>query len=707
MAHPAHDAKAMDKAVRWAISSATSSDLPCLTLFVLPKWSATSYNKCLFHPFVHDLVTTPARGNQQMQLSKPDAWTGVKSQWEDRPFRRQYRIFCVANPAGIKSFYKHEAFVAAYTIACNEFLGVTSHKPCILHPRFKDARLRINTPLICQRFSDPRKFRSAVPAPPNPHASPCSSPVFTTTQLEAEFPTTFALKHDWQSFVYTDGSCIPASTGNEARGNMLGAAFYDGPSGKTIMVEPQGCGSTNTITRAELSALDAAIDHCCLTPNKLHILTDSLSSIHMIRRMVHYPLTQLESSHFHLLTSIMGNLGRRAAAGLATCIGKVKSHIGIRGNELADTGAGEVAKGAEPDTYTTAMNNSCDHLPCWPIAMNTEPKQSLSNLNSAVLACTMSSSSGGNMPHTKMTTRWEATTSISEPGVADLMWGSNVSFPTLRNAIILGYNLLYTSATALRWGTPYMTRKDGSHVPGYRPLFVTDNGHCPLCPEMDGTNHVLGGCCNTLMSARFTARHNAAMMQIYKAFLQGSIGACYTVLDVTSQTDLPPGVSGNRLPEWILPSLKNKDRLRMRPDMLVVEGLYENEVQKMVRGSTFHRKKKRECVIHIIEVGYCSDSGHAQKLQDKHAQHSKLLTALRQEGWTVHDNRVSVILLGTVGTIFQPCSDILKSLKIPAHIVKLTLRTLSIHAVKTAHSIVLARRALERPTPDPQPPRPP
>lgn len=29
MVHPQHSAKAMDKAVRWAISSATSSDLPC------------------------------------------------------------------------------------------------------------------------------------------------------------------------------------------------------------------------------------------------------------------------------------------------------------------------------------------------------------------------------------------------------------------------------------------------------------------------------------------------------------------------------------------------------------------------------------------------------------------------------------------------------------------------------------------------------
>ena len=249
-----------------------------------------------------------------------------------------------------------------------------------------------------------------------------------------------------------------------------------------------------------------------------------------------------------------------------------------------------------------------------------------------------------------------------------------------------------------------MTRKDGSPVPGYAPLCDTANGHCPLCPLLDGTNHVLGGCDNPLMEARYTARHNNAVLHIHNAVRQGSLGAYYTVLDATSLTNLPPGVSDNRLPKWLLPGVSSRDRERMRPDMLVVEGLLDKHVKSMVFGSHAYRTLKRKCIVHVLEVGYCAESRHTETLEIKKQQHAELLSALIRDGWTVHNGGIDVVLLGTVGTVFKPFTEIMQTLQIPTAVTKSTIRTLSVHAVKTAHSIVLSRRELEHPTRDQQPP---
>eukprot|EP00983_Pelagomonas_calceolata_P014354 457331-Pelagomonas_calceolata.AAC.1 len=56
-------------------------------------------------------------------------------------------------------------------------------------------------------------------------------------------------------------------------------------SGSQNLVEPNGAGSTNTIRRAELAAIDAALTH-----KYTHIATDSLSSLHQLRKQkILYP----------------------------------------------------------------------------------------------------------------------------------------------------------------------------------------------------------------------------------------------------------------------------------------------------------------------------------------------------------------------------------------------------------------------------------
>ena len=58
-ANPEYEATDMDKAVRWAIMSAASTEEGSLTTFILPEWPFTAYYKHMTNPRVHHLVTVP------------------------------------------------------------------------------------------------------------------------------------------------------------------------------------------------------------------------------------------------------------------------------------------------------------------------------------------------------------------------------------------------------------------------------------------------------------------------------------------------------------------------------------------------------------------------------------------------------------------------------------------------------------------------
>ncbi len=89
----------------------------------------------------------------------------------------------------------------------------------------------------------------------------------------------FTLKSsDWKSWTYTDGSCHI----QEGK-TSIGAGVYNLSFGNSNIVEPYGAGITNTIGRAELAAIAAALIH-----DHTHIATDSLTSLHQIRKQLLY-----------------------------------------------------------------------------------------------------------------------------------------------------------------------------------------------------------------------------------------------------------------------------------------------------------------------------------------------------------------------------------------------------------------------------------
>ena len=87
-------------------------------------------------------------------------------------------------------------------------------------------------------------------------------------------------------------------------------------------------GITNTISRAELAAIAAAVIH-----GYLHIATDSLTSLHQIKKQLSHPNLHRHHIQGDVLQSIAKAI-RQSPSPIHFF--KVKSHAGIIGNDHAD-----------------------------------------------------------------------------------------------------------------------------------------------------------------------------------------------------------------------------------------------------------------------------------------------------------------------------------------------------------------------------------
>ena len=96
--------------------------------------------------------------------------------------------------------------------------------------------------------------------------------------------------------------------------------------------------------------------------------------------------------------------------------------------------------------------------------------------------------------------------------------------------------------------------------------------------------------------------------------------------------------------------------------------------------------------IQLVEVGYCSDTSHTVKYAQKQAQHAHLLAVLRAQGYKVD---LTVLTLGTTGTIPTTTPSDLEGLGIDSHEVSTLLHRLHLIAITHLGHIVFERRRRE------------
>ena len=65
------------------------------------------------------------------------------------------------------------------------------------------------------------------------------------------------------------------------------------------------------------------------------------------------------------------------------------------------------------------------------------------------------------------------------------------------------------------------------------------------------------------------------MKKIQRAIAKGNKGSCVMYMDAGRAIDLPETVEDKRLPNWLLASVPDETRRRLRPDILLVDGIID------------------------------------------------------------------------------------------------------------------------------------
>jgi len=705
-AHPGPDAVSVDKALRWAIGSATVAGAPpTCTFLVVPAPGTDMYKKYLRQPEVTLLAHIDSLGDQsRYNFHPPNFWQGhplSPLQGAAVPPKHTMLILAVANASGRAEFL-NEARVAQF----HQRWG-----------RVPPAKLQVylpKSPLLPTAVKNPRALDRLLTPDPNMLPLPTQRALMQCQpsmpgREPSLFPCTHTLKLSGADLtIFTDGSCIR----HKDQPDSIGAAVFcvrpPGDARATIFkVNPNGKGYTSTITRAELSAILAALTTNGITraDETVHIFTDSLCSIHLIHRMLNSPHTLTECKHRDTLERIIWALKERAESGAHTYIYKVKSHAGCAGNNIVDKAAKEAAL---DDTHADQIIDTSDNDPyshgTWVAAQPTQPAVAhpnasspqdtedgrtwsyLSNLNSAAKQILLPLWSAG---------------SFSCKGVYAEAWHkalpcldkvSSAYFWTAPNVTYKQRRLTFAARWGLLWNRKLAFRFKRAASP-----------NCPLCGNPDSTGHMLGGCSHPDTIAMRIARHDEAVRILQRAIEKAPARdhrTMYTIMDAGPANNLPEGVSGKRLPAWLLPDLPDTDKLKMRPDLLIVTGL-ENPGDDAPPGDTWRGllHQRAPATIHIIEVGYGNDTALADKDLEKREQQMALYNELTKPGnFPPQFVKYHTVPLGRCGAIPSSFRTVFRDLGLGSTEASICTcaKKLHVHAVHWIEKMYTHRQALDR-----------
>jgi len=359
-------------------------------------------------------------------------------------------------------------------------------------------------------------------------------------------------------------------------------------------VHSGGKGLTNTVPRAELTGIIAAMQSGCT-----HIATDSACSLSQIRKQLRHPM--LHSHHIHgTLLKIIIDIAKRFQDSECPPIHlyKVKAHVGIIGNECADAIAKLSAQcDTGHDTFFPIEGNPYKHR-YWLAATAQPPSHNAPSARPAAAThppadaddaaseapetpshLTYLSNLGNNLKdhmhaqhklgsartdtvYFSMWQRLAALASMEESNA--FMSNPAVSFKEKRNILQVRTGTLYTQQHAV-----WFKRVVGP------PL-------CPLCRQPDSIIHILSGCQHQTIRCQVTERHNIADRLIYEALSKGALGAGVVFSDVGSDSRIEQqgtaAPANNRtLPTWLFPSrMATWERSELcsrssRPDLILVD----------------------------------------------------------------------------------------------------------------------------------------
>ncbi len=354
--------------------------------------------------------------------------------------------------------------------------------------------------------------------------------------------------------IYTDG--IARETGHPGYYSS-GAGIFRFASSAGLRVElcvdpiDYNTGAANTVQRAELVGIYKAlqIDHA--GPDLL-ICTNSLSSMYMIDKNIRCPGLHKECKHEELLSCFVEALANKAREGMNLKLLKVKSHVGIEGNQEADKLAHEacipqrcnntVAEGIEirENIYWPHFNGRKIHNQrggtAAIVACGPGPEQSsqadptrqddvglfqANDLRKGLKGIVKPRCSKGFSNQTIYVTAWAATVPYMLGDISNQFW----STPRVTASMV---TMLLKYRFGQLWNMKIAYRQQRPYFPGLGP---PQSDRCPHCGQPDSGGHILGGCMKPTFKAMYIHRHDPAMRLILKAISKGNHGGYHTIAD--------------------------------------------------------------------------------------------------------------------------------------------------------------------------------
>ena len=507
------------------------------------------------------------------------------------------------------------------------------------------------------------------------------------------------LKWKARSMWYTDGSALKV---DEAQ--RIGAGVYCAEADVARRIQCAGAGPTNTITRAELCAVYQCLIEEEFSLSDATIATDSKAIMHMIHNGTWDSSCNAENKHKTLISEIVRLMIDRARDGLSTTIVKVKSHIGIEGNEKADELAREAAMKEHGDDELVSIGGAFDGLNWLAVLQDgadtndSQQRQSspegevflLSNLNAALKDAARPRFQTGLTNETQYVKIWENARPDLDLKASNYMWTSpHISAAALKQTLRVRCGVLHHMGQAFKMRRPYL--------PG---LPIARTKACPLCGQEDSATHTLNACLHCVLKAMRIERHNGLGRMVFKEACTGAKGNYYIMADIGCSDKMQglgtyeTRISKKLLTEEAMAEAGVTDEIlqKMRPDILIAPGF--EMCRKRKRGNTAGAHVDTVRHIHIVEIGYTSEGRYQEKLAEKQEQHRRLVELLKASGYEVH---VHNIIVGSTGGIFKASMADLESLGISKERCKRLARKIHEHSIFWLHNIIRKRRQLEYP----------
>jgi hypothetical protein len=319
---------------------------------------------------------------------------------------------------------------------------------------------------------------------------------------------------------------------------------------------------------------------------------------------------------------------------------KVKSHIGVVGNELADAAAVAVASGEHTDcwTYDEPSNNRAELHWQYQVEEGVDTRNAAGN----AVTCTQYRPVADLMDVLRQVVH-----DVKKLGKSNLDGIYASSWRAMHSGIAHQHSHMFLAGTTVahktkklmmqyRWGL--LPTQCWLHKCKQAPDIS-----CPLRGEEDGGHHALSAC--RCVSPTVTTWHNDAGVEILEAIKNGEKGGSLLMSDVEirqrrAATELPETLQMCRY-------INNADLPSDAPaGVRTALSQYTGSVPDafMFEADTFGGYR---CYT-IVEIKYCRDTNTAHQETRAHQQHSRLTTLLQEHDPEATVRTVSLMLGVTV-----------------------------------------------------------